>query len=299
MPHEMERSAAEGPVLPTASYAIAGPKNLAELTAQELLDLLEQTDLAILPVGSIEQHGPHLPFGADTIQATELARRVVSGLARRGVVSVAAPTIPFGLASDMLEYPTEYPGNLAISADTLKTLVKEIAAGLVRSGFRRLVILPFHVENQSLLQVAAREIAEQFDVQVLWVLAGPATRAAASRLFKTRGPAGHAGEGETSRLLAAQPELVRRDLIGRSAVLGWEPSERGGAVLRGDDVYYPVVGRDVPRHELVLGSVGDPTGATAETGQRLFELQTDHICEVILRDLCDGARDTRPWDETP
>jgi creatinine amidohydrolase len=262
---------------------------MAELTARELLELLDRTDLAILPVGSVEQHGPHLPCGADAIQATELARRVVTGLARHGVTAVAAPTIPFGLASNMLEYTTDFPGNLPVTADTLKALMKDIAQGLVRSGFRRLVLLPFHVENQAITQVAAREIAEQFDVQVLWIIAGPATAEAAARLFRTRGPAGHAGEGETSRLLAAQPELVRGDLIGESVVLGWEPAQHRGAVRRGEGIYAPAPGRVVPRGDLVLGSVGDPTGASAATGERLFKLQVDYICRTILRDLCASA----------
>jgi hypothetical protein len=86
-------------------------------------------------------------------------------------------------------------------------------------------------------------------------------------------------------VLAAQPELVRQDLIASSEVFDWRPSEHGGAVRRGDDVYYPVVGREVPRSELRLGSVGDPKAASIDTGQQLLDAQAEHICNVIVRDL--------------
>ncbi|MBC8492437.1 MAG: creatininase family protein, partial [Chloroflexi bacterium] len=94
-------------------YTVRGPKTLEDMTWEELSEVLKETDIVIVPVGSTEQHGPHLPLATDTIQATEIAKRTVVRLAEEGIKVVAGPTIPFGVAP----YHMSFSGTITLSAD--------------------------------------------------------------------------------------------------------------------------------------------------------------------------------------
>src|SRR5512136_1500962 len=74
-------------------YSVRGPKGLSEMTWEEVAEELKRTDLIIVPVGSTEEHGPHMPLAADTIQGVEVSRRVVASLATEGIHAVAGPAI--------------------------------------------------------------------------------------------------------------------------------------------------------------------------------------------------------------
>src|SRR5438552_4696215 len=110
---------------------------LAEYTSPEAARLArDRRTIVLLPLGAVEQHGPHLPLLVDWLGAEELARRIAPHLARAGWRPVLAPSLPYG-ASPLAE---DWPGTVSLAPATLRRLIVEIVAGLARTGFRRFVL---------------------------------------------------------------------------------------------------------------------------------------------------------------
>lgn len=256
-------------------YSVRGPRHLAEMTWEEVAEILEQTDIVLVPVGSTEEHGPHMPLGADTIQGTEVSRRIVARLDSEGIPALAGPPIPFGVSLQLMDFP----GTITLSPATLQAVVKEVCNSLIKHGFRKLVLLMAHAENLGATYSAVQEVSQQPEVQVLLMNWLPAIKKHYPEILKSKG-GGHGGEGETARVLAVFPELVQMD---RARIYhperpdkleGDEPMHFGGAVF------------DPPRgmkEETPVGSIGDPTVATAETGERCYDFIVDWSCQVIKR----------------
>ncbi len=256
-------------------YSVHGPKNLSEMTWEEVAEALRRTDLIIIPVGSTEEHGPHLALSADTIQGTEASRRIVARLEKEGVHAVAGPAIPFGVSSELMDFP----GTITLRPATLQTLIQEVCESLIRHGFRRFVLLMPHDGNFGAMYSAAQEISQRSDVRVVVLNWVPALKKPLTEIYLSK-EAGHGGEGETARVLASIPELVRLDRAQayhpkkREKLEGDEPMHFGGGVL------------DPPhgmKEETPIGSIGDPTVATAETGEKCYDLIVDWACKVIKR----------------
>ena len=96
-------------------YSIRGPRNLTEMTWVEVSEELKHADLAVLPVGAIEEKGPHLPLAADTIQGSEVSRRIVAKLVAESIHSVAGPPIPFGVSLQQMDFA----GTISLTHSTL------------------------------------------------------------------------------------------------------------------------------------------------------------------------------------
>src|SRR5436305_3155612 len=106
-------------------YSVRGPKSWTTLTSHELAEQLAQTDVALLPMGAIEQHAGHLPLGQDNFQIEEIVRRAVLKLDGFGKKAIFGPTVPFGPVPNL-----QFPGSISIKPTTLIVLVKEICLNL-------------------------------------------------------------------------------------------------------------------------------------------------------------------------
>jgi len=113
-------------------YEVRGPKTLFEMSWPEVEAALKNTDIVIVPVGSTEQHGTHLPLGSDTLQATDMAKMVIKQLGDEGVTLCAAPTIPFGVSHAHLKFP----GTITVSSETLMRVITDVCRSLHIHGFR-------------------------------------------------------------------------------------------------------------------------------------------------------------------
>jgi creatinine amidohydrolase len=181
------------------------------VTSRRLIDLdsrtferrLRSNPLVIVPVGALEAHGPHLPLGADQIQAEATA----SALADRAD-GLVAPTLPYGSAPGA----RRFPGTVSLSIAQLETHAEGVLSELARSGARRILVLSGHAERGHM--AALREAADRAGQ------AHPTARIAVLsdydfvyELRGTESPAtdGHAGLLETSRVLAIAPETVGAD----------------------------------------------------------------------------------------
>ena len=219
----------------------------------------EQNRTVILPVGSIEEHGPHLPLGTDILHALEVARRVA---AFRPVI-VAAP-IFYGLCRST----REHPGTISLSGDTLRALIRDLGREFYRQGLRRLIILSGHAggTHMAALVEAGEALLEEFaDLRLAVVNMLELLReelAARPDLVNARGDA-HAGEVETAVMLAAYPQLVKG-----TALAEW-PSFPKYELVRDKRPYWPG------------GVWGDPGPATAEKGEEILALETARLAKLI------------------
>jgi creatinine amidohydrolase len=230
-----------------------------DLTMPELEARLKETRTVLLPVGSIEEHGPHLPLGTDAFHALELARRVA-----RLQPLVVAPPLFYGLCRST----REHPGTVSLSFDTLRALVKELGREFYRHGARILVIVSGHAGGThmaALVEAGEALLTEIPDlklavVNVLNLLVE--VLAARPDLVSTPGDA-HAGEVETALMLAAYPHLVK----------GTAPAE------------WP----NFPKYELVRdkkrywpgGVWGDPGQAAAAQGEEILAAEARRLARVI------------------
>jgi creatinine amidohydrolase len=234
--------------------------NLEWMTYPQVERLASRTELALLPVGPPEAHGPHLPVGTDLIAARELCERAARELAARGIESLMAPLLPYCLA----ELASPFPGTITIRAEILAGLVADICQGLSYSGFRRTLIVSGHAEEENL--TALRAGAEQAGQAGALVEVSRWYGYALPRLLHLLEEDHpeydiHAGEWETALVLLRAPELVDRTALD-ALPPNWETrniSERRATGAR----TFPELGAPEAYY-------GDPRRATPATAESLY-----------------------------
>ena len=277
---------------PPALYTVRGPKLLGEMTSPEVEAVLKESDLALVAAGSTEQHGPHLPLYTDTFEADTLCRRVLARLQQEGRAAVGF-VIPVGPTSDRMRWP----GTLTLANDTFLALSRDVGRSLFRHGFRKIVWLVCHLDSYAPLLVAARDLVDELGVQtaVLWGWLRVGDYDARQNLSTAERPEadGHAGEMETSRVLASHPDLVDQSQLGSYLPEGTKKKiPYDEIVLNGGALYAPPAdfGTISPP-----GFVGRADLATAEKGHRSYELAVDWVWKVIQRDfLGEGSGTSHP-----
>lgn len=264
----------------TVVYESHEPKNLFEMTWLEVERALEKSKTVLIAHGSIEQHGAHLPLGSDTYQGDDITKRVVAQLAGEGIPCLAGPTIPFGVAP----YHMGFPGTITLTPSTALLLVEEVCKSLYHHGFRNLVLIMAHGGNWPILQAAVSGLGPQLPEARLVALNWLKEQSSHyPELLRSSDPAGesHSGEGETSRMLVSTPKLVQMHearVVQDERAKSMEPHDHplfGGGVYPG--------GRNF-RDATAWGNIGDPTQASADTGEKLYQIITDWICMVLKRD---------------
>src|SRR5919201_3609406 len=196
---------------------------LAERTWREAARLAaDPRSVVMLPLGAIEQHGPHLPLLVDWLGAEQLARRVAPHLRRAGFRPLLLPSLPYG-ASPLAH---GFAGTIGLSARTLVAVVTDVLGALATQGFRRFVLANYQADPAHLAAMARikRRLERRAGVRVLFAGFAPApgaqramTDARVTRLLRSPAPERewHAGELETALVLATCPRLVRRRLARR------------------------------------------------------------------------------------
>lgn len=268
-------------------YTVIGPKSWTMMTSHELAEKLAQTDVALVPVGAIEQHGGHLPLGQDNYQIEEIVRRAIVKLAAAGKPAIFGPTIPFAPVSNL-----QFPGSIDIKPTTLVLLVKEVCLNLHRDGVKKIVLVMGHDMSLGALMVAARELAAEtadaLQVTVLnWlpfiVKMLPDTFAEMPKGMRD----GHGGAGETARMLAQHPDLVVKEKLTDYRVEAVvSPIPFAGPLVSGGGVYAP---RKTSNHDPKFGGIlGFPTVATPEIGEKLLDALGGWVADVTA-EYCFGS----------
>jgi creatinine amidohydrolase len=241
---------------------------MEEMTWQEVRDAATAALPAVLPIGSTEQHGPHLPLNTDAVIPTEIALA-----AAQITPMVVAPAIHYGAMSRPLSGGGErFPGTVSLRAATLIATIREALLGLAKSGFDKLCLFNWHYENAAYLWEAADlAVAARSDVRVL-VMEHPMPEFSEQELNELfpKGFTGwnfeHASHLETSIMLVLRPELVRRDLI----------ADDHAARAPSWDVV-PAPDEFVPRSGVLM----KPTHASEEAGKRFLEASVGRLVEAI------------------
>jgi creatinine amidohydrolase/Fe(II)-dependent formamide hydrolase-like protein len=239
---------------------------LGEMTWPEARDRLRETDIALLPVGSIEQHGAHLPLDTDAYDAGYLAREVAAAC------SVPPPLVLPLISYGVSYHHDEFPGTISISNETLASLVYEIGMSAAHNGIAKLVILNAHGGNTPSLQMAAQKINR--DARIFTCVdTGETSDPDIARLTETPNDV-HAGEVETSTSLANRAHLVRLPRARRSVpnfsshFLEFSARRRVEWFARTTQFSS-------------TGVIGDPTRATLEKGEKMWAIMIANLVELI------------------
>jgi creatinine amidohydrolase len=243
---------------------------LQEMKWPEIRELIPSKPIVIIPTGSIEQHGPHLPLEVDSRIAKELAFASAQNL-RKELPVVVAPGLNIGFSGEHLAFP----GTLSLKAETFMHVASQILINLIGHGFERFLFLNGHGGNEEALRLVARTMREKHEVLIVATSYWQLAREEIKTLRQSRGGGiNHGGEEETALMLHLCPQLV--DMSAASAgTLRWCSSYLEGSYDQEPQVTYGRKRADIAP----LGHGGDPTVATAEQGKKMFEA----IVQAIVR----------------
>lgn len=246
----------------------------AKLPAPEIRAVAARGNaLAVLPVGSLEQHGPHLPTITDTRTAAEVAIRAAR---------LAAPEVPVlvlpGMWTGLSEHHLPFGGTISLNYAEFAGVLRGVTRSLRALGFARLLIVNGHGGNITPLDVAARELAHEFGLAVIattpWLIPGLPV----ASVLETAQNVQHACEAETSVMMAMVPDLVRTDRLEEATRQAPEPVPD----YRGYSRFWSFAER-AP----ATGTRGDPRPASAAKGEKLLDMMAAALAEAM--------RDAQLW----
>ncbi len=229
---------------------------MEEMTSREFAEGLKKTRTAILPVGSLEEHGAHLPLMTDTLHMAALARS-----AAERVAVFVAPAVPYGLCRST----AQHPGTVSISFDTVRVLVRDIGESLYKQGIRRLIIATGHAggNHQAALVEAGEDLLNLCPELVVAVASVvDLLRDSVAGLVATPNDS-HSGELETAIVMHLAPQLVK----------GTSPREY-------PKLPYPILVRNKLPH-WPGGVWGDPGAATPEQGREIIGRGVEALVRLI------------------
>jgi len=246
-----------------------------ELTWPEMRQVIAQQPVVLLPFGTIEDHGPHLPINTDNV----IVEAICLEAARRAAGDVLVmPLVAYGLD----EHHMDFPGTVSVDIQTLLAYVADVASSAARHGFTHVLIVNGHGSNEPIADLAARRVvletgaicgAMSPNAAIDPTLAEPVF---SEMRQSAPGGVAHAGEYETALMLHLRPDLVQMDRAVRELgqlkldYFNWDHPEP--SVLSWQDWWSRMS---------ESGVCGDPTVATAEFGQALFEQTVENfVCFV-------------------
>ncbi|BAZ27580.1 creatininase [Cylindrospermum sp. NIES-4074] len=245
------------------------------LTWNEVQAMPDKENVVIIqPVGAIEQHGPHLPLIVDAAIAVGVLGKALESL-DADIPAYALPTLYYGKSNEHWHFP----GTITLSTETLTATIMEVGESIYRAGFRKFVLMNAHGGQPQVMQMAARDLHVKYSdflVFPLFVWRVPnITKDLLTPKEATQGM--HAGDAETSIMLAILPELVQLD----KAVAEYPPEQTESSLISWEGKL-PVswVTRDISKS----GVIGDATTASQEKGSRILESVANGWVQVI-RDI--------------
>jgi creatinine amidohydrolase/Fe(II)-dependent formamide hydrolase-like protein len=256
----------DGSKAESSATAAVRPWILGELTWPEAKKRFRETDVALLPVGAVEQHGHHLPLDTDAYDADCLCRSVAERC--RDPRPLVLPLIPYGVSY----HHDDFAGTISIGPETLSRLVYEIGTSVARHGITKLVIVNAHGGNAAALHFAAQLINRDAHIFTC-VDSGETSDADVAALAETPSDV-HAGEIETSTSLANRPGLVRMSKARR-----WVPQFSSHYLdfsSKRSVEWYARTAKLSPS-----GVLGDATRATREKGEQMWSLMIEHLVSFV------------------
>lgn len=228
----------------------------------EVKDKIRRFGAAILPIGAVEAHGPHLPLGTDNL----LAARLADKLAER-TDSFVLPTLPYGQVWSL----RNFPGSINVSNEALIRLLADIGESLYQQGFRIFIMVNGHLGNAAALKEAARILYERVPALKVFYFFYPGTKEITAEVREASAAHGtymHADEIETSYMLYLAGEYV----------------DMSKAIDGAPHIPFDADFTPTPWEEMTASAVlGDATLATREKGERIIQRRLDVMAEMVLR----------------
>jgi creatinine amidohydrolase len=243
--------------------------DLSRMTSPEAREALARSRAVVLPIGSIEQHGPHLPNGTDTMAAELVAREVAARLD-----AVYAPFCPYGVTP----IHAGHPGSVTLRRETFEALLSDVCTELVQAGAETVVLVNWHEGNIASMNAVATDLQDRYDVTFV---AAQACYTAQRLYREAGGELTHGGGIETLAVLAYDASLVKAERAG-------EPTRPAGALemdeMRRDPEVYGFI-TDVT--ELADdGWYGNPGWATLDRSKDFTDVVAGGVVagiEVVMK----------------
>lgn len=225
----------------------------------------------IQPVGAIEQHGPHLPLAVDAAIGLGVLGRALEKLPG-AIPAYALPSLYYGKSNEHWHFP----GTITLNAQTLLAVLMEVGESIYRAGFRKLVLMNSHGGQPQVMEIVARDLHQNHaDFAVFPLFTWRVPNLAADLLTEKELALGiHAGDAETSLLLALLPDQVRLE---RAAVEYPQGLPTDSLLSMEGKLPFAWMTRDISQS----GTLGDPTTATKEKGDRILESLAEGWVRVI------------------
>lgn len=240
---------------------------IADETWPSLAEYFENESLALVPLGSTEQHGPHLPLATDHLIAEAFARE-----AAKQTEFLCTPTINIGVSS----HHKQFHGTMWVEAPVFRDYVESFTRNLAYHGIDRVIYVNAHGGNVEHLREVGRRLRDDevlYAIEWMWNDSIPEL---VDELFNQNGP--HGGPKETAMIMHIAEELVRADRLSDAKDDGWTDFSLDGASQHGSATFYDAI--DNTKN----GVFGDQTDATAEKGEQMFEAATEqlvNLCEWL------------------
>jgi creatinine amidohydrolase len=227
-------------------------------------------EVAVLPLGATEPHNLHLPYGTDTIEGDVVGEEICAAAHERGARVVLLPTVPYGTETNQIAFPL----SLNVNPSTLAAVIRDLVESLARHNIKKIVLLNSHGGND--LKPVLRELYGKTPAHLFLCDWYKVLSDVEHEIFAE--PGDHAGEMETSFVLAHRPELVARKPDGTLAAdAGATAETKFEAVNRG------WVSITRPWHLLTTNTgAGNPHAATAEKGRRMMQLLVDRLAQFLV-----------------
>ena len=248
---------------------IPDQRYFAYLNWRQVDALPRESTLLVLPTAAIEQHGHHLPLATDT-----LINNLLLGHALRKLPAdlpvYALPPVHYGKSNEHLGFP----GTLSLSATTFMAVLRDLGSSLSRAGFQRLVLYNTHGGNTSLIDVMARDLRAEFGLRTF------ALHGSGGICFEGLDPQEkafgfHAGDVETSFLLAGLPELVDQSAYTVNYIA--DVSKPATLLPENAPAVFAWLTQDIAES----GVLGDPRAATAEKGARWVDQAATRLAKAL------------------
>jgi len=242
---------------------------LKQMTWTDVQEEVKKDPVVIVPLGAIEQHGPHMPLWTDICLAEKISIAVGE---KTG--SVVAPALNFGYS----ELWYDYPGTISFCSKTFYSAMYDICASLIRAGFRKIFLLNGHNPNLIIMQTLAYDLVKEFVDKGVSIVAATyifMAKEECDKIGDNFRDGTHANEMETSMMLALHPNLVKMDRIatmvepyGKRRVIAFD---QGACIVN-----------KWPLRKAHSGVYGNPAAATVEKGQGYFDVLIDKIAKFTV-----------------
>lgn len=244
----------------------------SEMTWPEIEQARKSDAIVLIPTGSTEQHGPHLPLDTDSKIASAVTQRVAERLSRRRWTLIF-PAVRFAYSPHHMSFP----GTISLSSETFIDVIVETCSCVIQHGFKKIAIINTHGPNLSLLRVAVDRIKNRLGMSIvivdcwLFLKGQEKGRQCIDEICEEcpRLVAGHAGEFETSLRLAASPHGIDTQLCKKMAEVAYEGLPEGAFVRRNfKSLTEP-------------GYIGSPHLASSRKGKKLIECLVEELAGFL------------------